>query len=167
MIGNVVVTKHFRAAPASFDAIPHIAANLREGDRLEIERFYNKPPENVLHDSLEQSIMSWMAWDANGVPVALWGASKFRNPDDGVLYGVPWLLGTDAIGESYGDFLRLSRHFDTIMSRWFFGLANAVDAEYDGALRWLEWLGFQRGDTITTPGGHDFILMYKDTRDVR
>ncbi len=117
-----------------------------------------------MRDSLKQSALAWTAFDMGGIPVATWGVAPF--PQDS-RFGVPWLLGTDAIGNSYRDFLRLSRHFDEIMSRWFLALANMIDAEYAGALRWLEWLGFSRGETVKSTKGYDFIIMHKDTRNVR
>ncbi|MCD7896373.1 MAG: hypothetical protein LUG50_06815 [Planctomycetaceae bacterium] len=158
-----VNTKHFRAAPAGPDEIPHLAAHLREGDRLEIERGFSGTPEEVLKESLGRSVLAWTAFTFDGVPVAMWGAAKF--PQDSH-YGVPWLLGTDDIGQSYPDFLRLSRFFDNIMSRWFWGLANMVDVEYDGAIRWLEWLGYRRDSVVKTSKGYDFVIMAKNTAHV-
>lgn len=156
--------RHFRVREASLDDVPYVAAHLREGDRLELERFYEDPPEAVLHGSLLESRMAWTAIAPDDTPVAIWGAAAW--PTDPT-YGCPWLLGTDLIKESMGDFLWLSRRFVKVMDRQFLGLANLVDAQYAEAVRWLEWLGFQKGDTVKSRKNYDFIVMYKDQRNVR
>lgn len=161
---DVLHGRYFRARPAEARDVAFIAANLREADRLESERFYHEPPAEVLLRSLCDSVKAWTAIDPEGTPVAMWGvAENCADPR----YGIPWMMGTDLISKSYSDFIWLSRCFDLEMSKMFHGLCNLVDVEYAGAIRWLKWLGYSKGDIVKSPRGYDFVLMYKDTKDVR
>lgn len=161
---DVLHGRYFRARPAEERDVAFIAAILREADRLEVERFYHEPPAEILLRSFRDSLMSWTAIAPDGTPVAMWGvAENSLDPR----YGIPWMMGTDLIMDSFGDFVWLSRRFDQVMSDAFHGLCNLVDAEYTGAIRWLAWLGYSKGDTVKSPKGYDFVLMYKDTQYVR
>lgn len=125
---------------------------------------YLEPPGHVLRHSLDESILAWTAVSPEGQPVAMWGVSTLCE-DTGI--GVPWLMGTDVIRESLRDFRWLSQYYDQVMCHYFDWMCNLVDAEYTGAHRWLKWLGYQKGITVKSPKGYDFIIMYKGTDDVR
>lgn len=157
-------SNHFTVRPAGTEEIPHIAANLREGDRLEVERFYIFPPETVLRESLASSKKAWTAFNPEGIPVAMWGVADYHDRVEGKLFGIPWLLGTDRIGESYADFLRISRRYERIMCEGYAGMFNLVDVHYPEALKWLIWLDYAIVTTTTHITGHDFFLMYKALR---
>lgn len=161
---NFLYGRHFRVRAAVPEDVAPVAADLRENDRLELERFYEEEPEEVLRNSLRDSALAWTAVSPDDSPAAVWGVAAW--PID-PRYGCPWLLGTDRIKESYSDFLWLSKHYDQLMSQYFFGLTNLVDAQYSGAIRWLEWLGFKRGGFVKSRKDYDFIIMYKDIVHVR
>jgi hypothetical protein len=161
---NELRGKYFNATQAAPNDVLWISSNMRQEDRLEIERFYEESPCDVLRFSFEQSVMSWTAYRPDGLPVAMWGVAK---APDKPHVGIPWMIGTDYIAECYRDFVSFSRHFDITMSRYFHVLVNAVDVEYAGARRWLKWLGYQEGNTIKSIKNYDFVVMYKDTSNVR
>ena len=156
--------RHFKAAPSAPQDVFWVASNLREEDRLELERWYEMSPLEVIRMSLASSTMAWTAYRTDGMPVAIWGVAMASG-----LYqtGVPWMVGTPFINESLGDFYRFSKYYDEIMGRYYRELFNYVDASYTGALRWLERLGYSSKKEVTSIKNYKFLLMHKDTANVR
>lgn len=157
-MNHLFKSKYFTVRPAGAEDIPHVAANLRDGDRLELERFFDASPEEVLAESVQKAHLCWTAAAPDGEPVAIWGVNGHPAVAG---YGIPWLLGTPRIRESVVDFLSLSRRYFAIMSEPFDFLLNYVDADYDEALRWLMWLGFTPSGVSKSPKGFPFVLMGK------
>jgi hypothetical protein len=134
----------------------YIAENLREADRLELERFYPWPPEEVIRRSILGADMAWAGVNENNVPVSIWGVATAY-----LGYGVPWMLGTPLVDKYKRETLVFSKHFDRIITGRYRFLWNYVDATYKSALRWLRWLGYQEGPIKRSEKDWPFICMYK------
>lgn len=153
---------YFLARAARREDVEPLADRLRVGDRLEIERWGCGSPGEALRESYLASSRAWTAEAPDGEPVAMWGVTGTPGPN---ALGVVWLMGSERVREDIGDFLRLSRRYAALMSEPYGSVGNFVDARYDGAIRWLSWLGFRRTHTVRRRGGHRFVLMIKETAE--
>ncbi len=71
--------------------------------------------------------------------------------------GRVWLLGTDRVLSNPIAFCRLSKKWLLRLRPRYRMLFNVADARNDLTIRWLQWLGFEFGNTLTLgPAGHQF-----------
>lgn len=123
--------------PATLAYAARIGNNLREADRIEVERV-GLLARRAVKSSFRASVWSRVAL-VDGVPAAIWGITGSFLGE----VGRPWLLTTpDAKKISPLAFARIYRGEVVRMLASFQKLENAVDASYTGAVRLLELTGF-------------------------
>jgi hypothetical protein len=139
------------------NACEEVCANLRIRDRLELERFLPTPPLEQIRQSTKAAERLWTFSDYANT-VALAGVARIDRT-----CGLPWLVATDAVYKDIPEFLRFSKYFESTLwdGMGFELLLNLVDSTYDEALRWLEWLGYQRGLQVQSQLGHWFRYMFR------
>lgn len=118
--------------------VEHIAANMREADRVEIWSSSGVKPLEALKDSLEVSSHAWCG-TADGVPVCIFGVGVVSILEG---RGSPWLLGTDDIERHGFAFARRNRKYIADMLKTYERLENWVDDRNTLSKRWLRWMGF-------------------------
>ncbi|WJY17675.1 hypothetical protein QQS45_08440 [Alteriqipengyuania flavescens] len=134
-------------------ALSHIARNLRQQDRDEIEAMHGIAPELVLPQSVLLSSHGWLI-EARGKPAGVFGAAPSLLP--GV--GVAWLLGTDDLAADGLSVARQTPRFVQVMQDAYGVLWNYVDIRNTVSRRWLEWGGFTARADHLTPSGHLFQI---------
>ncbi len=131
----------FAVVPAAPDDAEKIARDLRPGDRAEIEALGHCNAEETIATSIALSpFCRYTMLDAAGRPVAAAGVAA------GLLStsGRPWMLGAMALDRPAAQraLLAFSRLVVTIMRERYDWLENYVDARYEAAVRWIQWMGF-------------------------
>lgn len=122
-----------------------IAAVARHADIEEMRDGAGVTIEQALWQGLEHSLRASVIM-AGDKPVAAFGDTS-----TGVLsgVGVPWLVSTIHVQKHARGFLRVCRPLVDDMLTRHFELMNYVDERNKAAIRWLEWLGFEMGETVT------------------
>lgn len=132
----------------------HVAANLRQQDRDEIEASSGMDPRSSVALSILMSAKAYAVLDRDGEPVCLFGAAP--HPLPGV--GVGWLLGTDGLLREALPIARQSRSYMDEVQREYPLLWNYVDERNTVSIRWLQWAGFKLyGEKLSTDG-HRFRI---------
>jgi hypothetical protein len=134
MIDGLVI----RSPELTPETLIWISHQLRPEDRLEIERAGYATPLVCLKLSIKASEKWWMA-TMNGCVMAVWGV-VFCDALSSI--GYPWLFTTKQVDRHKRLFLLASPHIVREMLETCGELRVSVDAEYDKAVRWLTWLGF-------------------------
>lgn len=124
-----------------------LLSGLREIDRRELYMLSRLKPDDALDLTLSLAVASWSGFVGDEL-ICVFGISRRSQLSD---VGVPWLVGTDAIGDNYRPFARLSRDYYSRFSRAFPQMENYVLADNVVTVRWLKWLGFDMGEP--TPHG--------------
>ncbi len=124
---------------AHADHIAHIAANVREADRLELWNYALLKPEEALRKSLDASVCAATGM-VDGIPVAMFGIAT-ANPLSDV--GLPWLIGTSDIERHQMAFLRRNKDVVKIWLSCYARLENYVSCDNAKAIQWLKWIGFK------------------------
>jgi len=124
--------------------VDRLAPRLREADRLEVEAASGLSPLEALRHGYEHSEDPRTVMLAND-PIALFGVVPFPYPQYD--WGVPWMLGSDAVLEHWFGFARGSVREFEILRRPYSVLTNHVDPRNELAVRWLRWLGFDLLET--------------------
>lgn len=117
--------------------VPHLADTMRPGDAAEV-RAQGLSPSEALMESLDRSTHAWTAL-SDGLPIAMWGV---RSEDILAPGAVVWCLTGQGVENHKVAFLRHSRAFVKHLRNTYYDAWNIVDSRYEGALRWVEWLGF-------------------------
>lgn len=78
--------------------------------------------------------------------------------------GHPWLLATTAIEPHRRVLIETSRVGLDWLAQDFRRLWNVVSVENAAAIRWLRWLGFEFGETVTVRG-HAFRYFWMEKTD--
>lgn len=117
----------------------YVGDNLRECDRVEIQRGGTEDPAISPLKSLHASLIAW-AMVREGRAIALFGVAPFKLAER---TGVVWLLGTPECGRAAKTLVRSGRYYVGLMSRLFPILLNAVDVENITSRNWLSALGFK------------------------
>ena len=143
--------------PATVDDARELAPLLRAPDRAEVLALGVDPVEGLL-TSLRSSQEAFAARAANGGIICMAGVSPatLTGPT-----GVPWLLGSDLVPVYRRAFMVETR---AMIAHWltlYPILRNVVDARYEAAIRWLEWLGFTIGEPVPMARG-----MFREARRV-
>jgi len=128
----------YRIVPATEDLLRAMAPRLRPLDRREVESLGHSPESGLL-ESFRRSLWSRVALTPSGQPICAWGLGLISTLGG---IGGPWMLSTRLIERHHKDFLRESRRQVAEMRRLCPVLRGLVDARYQGAVRWLGWLGF-------------------------
>lgn len=132
----------------------HVADNLREQDRAEVEATSGLNPRSSVALSIMMSAQAFAVLDRQGVPVCLLGAAP--HPLPGV--GVAWLLGTDGLLSEALPIARGSKPLLAELHEQFPLLWNYVDERNTVSIRWLRWMGFKAYSSIETASGHPFRI---------
>ena len=116
---------------------------MREEDRAEVKASGGYTPEAAALRSIQASTEAWAAeWD--GEIVACWGVVEL-NPL--TRYGVVWALTGKLVEAHPKLFYKGSKEVVRDLRTRYSLLVNAVDARYARALRWVERLGFEVGES--------------------
>jgi hypothetical protein len=143
---------------ALFEDAVHIAYNMRDEDRKELQASGGDPVDLLL-DGWEKSDWCKVAL-VDGLPSVIWGVSPCDEET-----GSPWLLATDAIVKIKKTFLMNCRPDVDRMQQQYKRLFNYVHINNKIAQQWLVWLGF---DLHKEPTGEnkDFYLFTKGVFNV-
>lgn len=123
--------------------IQTLAPNLREADAIEVRRSTGKDITEALMDSYQSSEFTWVV-TYDHEPIIIYGLGSHPDVPE---VGVPWMLATDGINKISRKFAKGSKQVIDMFHRWFPVLTNLVDTDNKDARRWLEWLGFVKGET--------------------
>lgn len=119
--------------------LAHIAENLRQSDRIEVEASSGLDPLEALQFSWAVSSHGWFIMDRAGEPVAVFGAAPMVAPGAGLV----WMLGTDGIIREAVGIARATRPYVERMMADYALLWNHVDVRNYVSARWLQWAGFK------------------------
>ncbi len=122
--------------PATLDHAAQLAPFLRAGDLAECLASGCVDGFSALADSVAHSSEAWSVF-FDGEIAALVGVVPFDNGTTLV-----WALTGRAVDRARLTFVRVSRRLLAQLLRKHAVLANLVDARYQGAIDWLECLGF-------------------------
>jgi hypothetical protein len=125
-----------------------LAPRLRPADVAELWAETHHVPAVALERGRAASRWAWAVL-CDGVVAALFGVQ----PADG--HWRIWMLGSELIPRHARAFLRTSRAIVTILTARCTRVHGFVDTRYDGATRWLRWLGFRLGPAA--PRGLDRV----------
>lgn len=120
-----------------------VAADMREADRRELKRWSGNSPLYELQNAVDLSEVVWVGCYRDGTPMSVFGGKHANALDE---TGVIWELSTNAVNGHRLAFAKASRRgMDLVMAALpdvgeFY---NFVDAEYESAVKWIEWLGGQ------------------------
>lgn len=134
----------FASRQATAEDAAHVALNLRDGDKLDLEATTRPPADELLLLSLHRAARA-VAYDWEDETVAVGGVRDFVGLDASMV----WLLGTpkfDVALRRGG--LRVCREWLADMAEGRPRLFNVVPASNKTTLRWLQHLGFRRGALI-------------------
>lgn len=123
--------------PGTLEHGAQVAENMRDADALELRRT-GFTPQEAMDISIKASVYCRAALEGD-TALAVWGLS-------GCLVGdeyFAWLLTAKGAERHKMAFLRIGRREVAAMSAFCPKLMNFVDAEYSGALRLVEKLGFK------------------------
>jgi hypothetical protein len=135
----------------NYDAhIHHVALNLRAADFDEVFAETGESPHLEIEEYVLFSLKKWVILNKHSEAVAILGVRPLTQFSK---IGIPWLLGTDGLGNMKRFFVSVSRPTIENMKGGFDLLINHVDARYTKAVRWLEWCGF----TVEEPKPHGVL----------
>lgn len=128
---------------------------MREADYQETIRAGFSGGIDALTESVKMSDLIYIAI-IDGEPVAMWGLVLGPMMS---LTGAPWLLTGTGIERYKMTFLKTARRvIGEFKDRCPGGLYAFIDAEYDKAIRWAEWMGFEISPPVAHPAtGKPFV----------
>lgn len=132
--------------PATIEDAFALAPRLREADRIELQAQGFLDMDVILAESIVTSEEAW-TFAVDGQVHAVMGVVN------GGKFGIPWMLGSDALFDHQKALLRLPWDY---IPRWLqrYGfLMNVVHTENHRSIRWLKRLGFVMGEPFQEPGG--------------
>lgn len=132
--------------------IPHLAATMRDMDRLECEAMGHAPAE-ALALGLSRSMWAMTAM-VDDEPVAMLGVAP-RSMIEGV--GIPWMLGSDVIYSGARELVAYGPSIIAEMERTFPKLVNMVAAANSRAISFLRHWGWRISSERVAVGGVDFV----------
>lgn len=139
----------------------HIAQNMRDQDRAEVETSSAIPPRDALAVSLAISSHGYAVLESDGSPCAFFGAAPSALPEIGVV----WMLGTDGIRREARGIARRTRHYFNTLNAAYPVLWNYIDSRNTVSLRWLRWGGFELLKDVEI-GGHQFHIFARTNHSV-
>lgn len=122
-----------------------LAVTMRDADRAEC-RAGGKTPLEALIRSIEVSLASYTML-IDGEVAAIFGVAPYRRESmlGSLKEGIGWALTSRVVDRHPLTFMRWSRPALAVLRKHCSCLVNTVDASYQGALDWLEVLGFAIG----------------------
>lgn len=145
----------YEIVPAEQEHLDHLAAHMREEDRLEVWRAHRHTPAEALRVS-EAVSRDTFAGLADGECMCVFGVGEVSFIS---LDGSPWLLGHEDLPKHARPFLKMSRAYIDDIKWSYRRLVNFADAGNTQSLKWLKWMGF----TIhpAKPFGHERAPFHK------
>lgn len=125
--------------PATKEHAEHIAAHVRDPDRVELWITSMSKPERVMLSGMRLSDFC-LTGMADGEPVCMWGVVRESLIGN---VGVPWMVGSKSLDRLANTFLRRCRGPLMQALGDYDRLVNYVDSRNDRTIRWLKWLGFR------------------------
>lgn len=148
---------YFRAPQAG--DVAHIAAHLREADRLEL--IASRGADVDFADTLARAVLlssrAWV-WATDDAPIGVLGVVPISLLDR---LGSPWFLATDEAFKRPRALVIEGRRYIAKMRTMYPNLSNYVDARNDRSVRWLRCLGFTLHPAA--PYGPDGMLFHHFT----
>ena len=148
--------------PITPEVIDELLPRLRPIDRLELDCMMPGDHRAGLIRMAERARRSRAAY-IDGELIGIFGISA-----EGILSntGCPWMLATTTIERHKrvlvdGSQVALGWLMQDFRRAW-----NVVSVENAAAIRWLRWLGFEFGPTVTVRG-HDFRYFWMEKADAR
>ena len=140
-----------RATPENTE---FVAQHLRPGDKMELAHNGRVDFAAAVRESVRVSPFAFCAL-LDGEPVCVFGLKP-----DGVISkrACVWLLGTPTLNTIKKGFAKTCRMVLTGLWDIYPELYNAVDANYPQAIRLLQFLGAEFGQTVKSETGHPVIL---------
>lgn len=138
---GVIKHRGFYFRPVQPGDIEHIAANMREADRREVKRWTGASVEYELQRSVALADALFVGVFDDGEIACLFGGKRVNVMDN---TGCIWELSTEAVNRHPVTFARASKvGLDLIMKTLpdVQEFENWVDADYESAVKWIEWLG--------------------------
>jgi hypothetical protein len=130
-----------------------LAANMRDGDRLECLAAYSDPVD-AIWDSLASAALAWTGVNSKGRVVFMAGVS----PE-----GRIFLLSTGAVDLEPLAYCRSVRGLLREGTKALGKLLCYVDSRYEVSLRWLRGMGFMIDDKHPLPVGVNAVPFYPCT----
>ncbi len=113
-----------------------LSRNMRDVEVREILASHGLAPEEMLFESLRQSVESGVA-TVNGRVMCIWGVTRVS---PGV--GCAWMLTSNLVERYPKAFMRKCRQvIEGMFDRWDV-LVNLIDCRHVQSIRWAEHLGF-------------------------
>ena len=141
-------------------SIPKIANDLRDEDKHEVLLSYETGMQAITH-SLVNSTASYLIYDMDGNIAAVCGWAVLASSVDGYGHGMlpimQWFLSTKyfpKIGRAISRYLKDFMDYHLGEGNLYY---NYVPKSYTTAIRWLEFLGFERQECQD----NRFFLMIK------
>ena len=137
-----------------------LAPQLREADVHELRAGSGETPAEALTRGLGASSECWSVL-ADGEIIAMFGVCPVQEGAAAI-----WLLGSDEIQTHYREFARHSRGWFAFLAEKYGLLFNLVHPENHLHLRWLQWVGCEVSDQLTSHpvSGAPFIPFVYDSR---
>jgi hypothetical protein len=129
----------YRLAEPTAQRLMFIAIDMRPEDREEIRVVSGMDPFSALVKSVKISSDAAVVLDPLGTPLVALGVAVQTLLSD---TGCPWLLGSNYATGHKKALLLASRAWMDHTKQRYSALRNIVDAKYQGAIRWISWLGF-------------------------
>lgn len=149
-------------APTPED-LAHLAANLRDQDRAELEAAGWDDYRTALEESVRFSKWTQVAV-VDGEVACVFGCAEYGSmlaPD-----GVPWFLGTELVTRHRRVLQRWAPRYIGAMLQDYPRLFNAVHADNTVAVRWLRRLGFTLHPATPAPPTGAPFHVFEMNRDV-
>lgn len=125
--------------PATEEAIRVVAKNLRGVDRRDISAYSTVDPESQVVADWAMSTRAWVG-TFRRQPLCAFGV--LVAPGVMASHAMPWFRGTRQMEPHWREVVRMSRHVVLRLLDDYETLSNFIDAGSSGAIRWLEWSGF-------------------------
>jgi hypothetical protein len=118
--------------------IPHLAVNLREEDKAEIQAGSGLEPQMALMLGLKVSRRCRTICMSDGTPTGIYGVNDTAIKGLGSI----WLLATPDLLKVQRQFLRECREGISEISQGYSCVFNYTDARNSVHHKWLKWCGF-------------------------
>ena len=128
--------------------IRHVSENLRIWDREEIAAATGRAPEKVVPYATAVSLVTYVVFDPQGTPMAIFGVTDGTIPGEQYRWGVPWMLGTNAIYAYPVSFIRAGPEIVRRIECQFDVLWNFTLKGSNPYYRWLRHAGFTVGAPV-------------------
>ena len=150
-----------KMAPVELGDIEHVAAFIREADRVEVYEGSRRDPLTAMKYSVARSERSAVL-RVDEEPVAVFGVGRLSLLS-GV--GVPWMLGTDMLKANAKLLLPMAPLVVRKMMQGHDVLRNVVHEDNKASIRWLEYMGFRMGNPVEAGWRGAMFLVFELNKD--